>query len=274
MGTAVLFLFLVRRGQWASPSRSDLPYFALLGFIGIAFHQWLQSTGLVTAQATTTAWVVASIPVFIAVLGWFVLGERLTLAGTAGIAVSAAGVLVVVSRGAPLRLLAAPASVSAGDLLVLASAPNWAVFSVLSRRGLKRHASAFMMFWVMLFGWLFLSALALGSAGSVQLAGLSARVWAATLFLGFGCSGLAYVYWYDALAALPAARVGQLLFLEPLVAVIVAAAMLGEPASAASLIGGAAVLAGVWIVNRPNAQSRSKRAREALQATLIAGDNA
>ena len=48
----------------------------------------------------------------------------------------------------------------------------------------------------------------------------------------------------DALQAVPASRVGAFLYLEPLVAVLVAFAIL------ASLLGGAAILIGVWLVNR------------------------
>ena len=65
------------RRQFSLPRPKDWPYFALLGFLGITFHQWLQSTGLVTSQATTTGWIVASMPIFIAILGWLVLKEKL-----------------------------------------------------------------------------------------------------------------------------------------------------------------------------------------------------
>ena len=58
------------RRQFKVPNRQDLAYFALLGFLGITFHQWLQSTGLETSAAATTAWIVATIPVFTALLGW------------------------------------------------------------------------------------------------------------------------------------------------------------------------------------------------------------
>ena len=60
IGVLILGLAARWRGQLALPKRKDIPYFALLGFIGITFHQWLQSTGLITAQASTTAWIVAA----------------------------------------------------------------------------------------------------------------------------------------------------------------------------------------------------------------------
>ena len=59
------------------------------------------------------------------------------------------------------------------------------------------------------------------------------------MFLGVLCSGLAYVFWYDALRVLPTAKVGSLLYLEPLVTMGVAAALLGEPVRFSSIAGGA-----------------------------------
>ena len=75
-------------------------------------------------------------------------------------------------------------------------------------------------------------------------------LWAGVLFLGILCSGVAYVFWYDALKRLPAAKVGALIYVEPLVAVGVARAVLGEPILPAVLAGGGLILLGVWLVNR------------------------
>src|SRR5215216_1335578 len=77
MGVLILGLAAWLSGKFSLPQGRDWGYFALLGFLGITFHQWLQSTGLLTAQATTTAWIVATIPVFMAILGLLFLKERL-----------------------------------------------------------------------------------------------------------------------------------------------------------------------------------------------------
>ncbi|HET9226507.1 MAG TPA: DMT family transporter, partial [Thermoanaerobaculia bacterium] len=164
MGVAVMGAVVAARRQLSLPAGGDLAYFGLLGFLGIAFHQWLQSNGLVTSQASTTSWIVASTPIFMALLGWMVLGERVKLLAALGIAAAAFGVLVVATRG-DLATLADGRLGAPGDWLILASAVNWAVFSVLSRRGLKRYASAGMMFWVMTFGWLLSGILFLAGPG-------------------------------------------------------------------------------------------------------------
>src|SRR5690349_10575585 len=153
MGVVILGGVVAARRQLAVPSGSDLAYFGFLGFIGIAFHQWLQSNGLVTSRASTTAWIVTTIPIFMAVLGWILLRERVRLVTAVGIAIAAAGVLAVVSGG-DLAAVARGSFGAPGDLLILASSLNWAIFSVVSRKGLQRHPSAAMTFWVMLLGWL------------------------------------------------------------------------------------------------------------------------
>lgn len=249
IGVLILGLAVGLRGAFRRPGLRDLAYFALLGGLGITFHQWLQSTGLITAQATTTAWIVASTPVFMAVLGWLFLRESLGWLRAGGILLAAAGVLLVVSRG-DLRALSLGQFGAPGDLLILISAPNWAVFSTLSRDGLRRYPAALMMFFVMGFGWLFSSVFFLSGPGLADLSRLTLDGWTAVLFLGVACSGLAYIFWYDALQALPSAQVGVFLYLEPLVTVAVAGALLGEALTPATLIGGIIILTGVWLVNR------------------------
>lgn len=248
-GLGVLGIAVALRRQWAPPQRSQLGYYALLGFIGITFHQWLQSTGLQTSHASTTAWIVATTPIFMALLGWLVLKERLFALQIAGICLAAFGVILVVTEG-DLSAMLSGGFGAPGDLLILLSAPNWAVFSILARRGLQQQPAARMLFYVMAFGWLFTTILFLAGSGLGELAQLSATGWLAIAFLGLFCSGLAYIFWFDALQVIPASRVGALVYLEPLVTVGVAAALLGEPILLAALLGGALILLGVWLVEK------------------------
>ena len=257
MGVAVLGVAVIVRKQFALPDKKEWIYFALLGFLGITFHQWLQSNALETSEAGTSAWIVATSPVFIALLGWVLLKEPLDWTRTLGILLAFCGVLVVVSKGdfgsISIEKFGAP-----GDKLILISSVNWAVFSALSRRGLKAHPASLMMFYVMMFGWLFTSLIFLPTKGFLEIGNLTFDGWMGIAFLGIFCSGLAYIAWYDALKALPAAQTGAFLYIEPPVSVVVAFFILGEAITLASLIGGAIVLFGVWLVNRTS---------ESIQAT-------
>jgi drug/metabolite transporter (DMT)-like permease len=249
IGLLVLGAAVVARRQFTRVGRHDLGYFAGLGFLGITFHQWLQSHGLLTARATTTAWLVTAIPVFMALLGWAVLKERLRREQVAGIGLAAVGVLVVVAGGDLASLWRGDFG-TPGDVLILISALNWAVFSALSKRGLRRYPATLMTFDVMAFGCLYNTALLAAGPGLAELGHLSGNGWLALGFLGVACSGLAYIFWNDALQVIPAAELGVFLYVEPLVAVGVAAVVLGEAMTLLAYAGGAVILLGVWLVNR------------------------
>lgn len=249
IGIPILFAAVLMRKQFAFPKGTEWLYFTLLGFLGIAFHQWLQSNGLQTSEATTTAWIVATTPAFLSILGWLVLKEKLTLIQTSGIILAMVGVIVVVSKG-DFTSLSIGKFGAPGDVLILISSVNWAVFSILSRRGLKDHPSTRMTFWVMTIGWLITSAAFIGQGRYTELPQLDARGWWSLIYLGIFTTGLAYIAWFDVLSQLPAAQSGAFLFLEPPSSMIVAAVVLNEQVTIASIIGGAVILLGVWLVNR------------------------
>jgi len=249
MGVVILGIASATRKQILLPNKGEWGYFALLGFLGITFHQWLQSNALQTSEAGTTAWIVSTTPVFMALLGWLILKEGLNWIKVLGIFLAFIGVLLVASKGNLSSVLIGKLG-APGDKLIMVSAINWAVFSVLSRRGLKSYPASLMMFYVMAFGWVFTSILFFKESGLSEISNLTNGGWLALLFLGIFCSGLAYIAWYDALQALSAAQTGAFLYIEPLVAVVFAFFILGEAVTVVSLIGGGVILLGVWLVNQ------------------------
>jgi drug/metabolite transporter (DMT)-like permease len=250
MGVIILGATVFARKQFALPEKSEWWYLALLGFLGVTFHQWLQATGLQTAKATTTAWIVATTPIFIAILGWLALKEKLNWIQTSGIAVAAFGVLLIVSKGNFFALFTGGEG-TFGDLLIFISALNWAVYTILSRRELARHPAARMMFFVMLLGWLFSNIWIFGfGPGLSEIGHLTSHGWGAIVVLGIFGSGLAYVAFYDALQALPASQLGVFFNIEPLVTALLASVMIGEALTLISLASGAIIIFGVWLVNR------------------------
>jgi drug/metabolite transporter (DMT)-like permease len=234
--------------HWDPTRNRDLGWFLLLGFNGIFVHQLLQVNGLTSTSATNTGWMVALIPVFTALLAWMLLGEGFGFRHLSGLALAVAGTLLVVSRG-ELRLGVIDLPATRGDLYVLLSAPNWAVFSVLSKRILTRYPPSLMITVTMGLGWLMLLPLFVAAAGWQELPGLTVDGWVGLLFLGLLCSGIAYVFWYDALDAAGAGQVASFLYLEPLVTLIVAVLLLDERPTPGTLAGGGLILAGVWLVN-------------------------
>jgi drug/metabolite transporter (DMT)-like permease len=247
--------------------RLTIPWVQLLilGFLGVAFHQWVQAQGLQSTSTTDTGWIIATIPIFVALLGWRFLGERMHLVRITGIVFGALGVIVVISDGQVLGFFQGLVD-QLGNAYILLSAINWAAFTVVSKRWLfagpsidarmgSDEGSSFRymiqaMLRLMIMGWILMIPWVVGQAPINALKTLSSSALGALIFLGVACSGLAYIFWYAALTRLEATETSALLYLEPLVTQAVAWSCLGEPLTLGIVIGGCVILLGVWMVGR------------------------
>ena len=254
LGAALLVATLVARRAPLVPPRDSWGPLALMGFVGVCFHQLLQAHGIRLTTAVHAGWIVGLIPIWSAVLAGLFLRERFGTAKITGLALGFAGAVLVVTRGRlAAGLLALPGT--RGDLLMLASTLNWAVYTALGHATLRRLGSLRATAGAMFLGALMLAPLFLHAGGWREYAALSGAGVASVLYLGIGASGLGYLFWYGALERVETSRVAAFLYLEPIVTLITAMALLHEAVGAASVAGGLLVLAGVALVQRAPART-------------------
>jgi drug/metabolite transporter (DMT)-like permease len=247
LGVLVLVLILTLRRESPVPPRDAWPMLALMGFVGIFLHQMIQVHGLVLTTAVRTGWLIALTPIWSALLAALFLGERFGVRKVFGLVLGAGGALLVITRGrlSP-DVLALPAT--RGDLLVVASTFTWTIYTLLGRDTLKRLGSARATTAAMFVGWALMIPFFLREAGWREYPSLSSTALIAVGFLGVGCSGLGYLFWYAALERIDASQVAAFLYIEPLVTLVAAVALLGESVAISTILGGVLVLLGVLIV--------------------------
>ena len=247
---AVLMAFLLAwHREFRVPPRSTWGWLFLMGFIGIFVHQLLQANGLRLTSATTTGWLIGLTPIWTALLSRIVLREPMGFQKVAGLAVGFVGAFLIITKGElSTRLLSLPST--RGDLLILLSTINWGIYTVLGHGTLRALGAVRATAGAMILGWLMLAPLFVMQEGWRELGRVSPLGWGALVFLGVGCSGLGYLFWYGALERMEASRVAAFLYLEPLVTLLVAALVLEERAGWITLLGGAIVLAGVLLVEK------------------------
>jgi drug/metabolite transporter (DMT)-like permease len=239
---AIVLLCVVR----SLPPRDSWGSLALMGFVGVFVHQMLQAYGLTMTSATSTGWLIGLIPIWSAVLSAIFLRERFGTWKIAGLVGGFAGALLVITRGElGTSLLSRPSTL--GDLLILVSTINWAVYSVLGHSTIRRLGPRRATSGAMLFGALMLTPVFVAQRGWREIPRLSATGWGALLFLAIGCSALGYLFWYGALECVEVSRVAALLYAEPLVTFVAAAILLGERVGTTVVMGGALVLISVVI---------------------------
>lgn len=229
--------------------RRDVLYFCLLGAIGVFVHHLIQTNGMVYTKASSAGWLVALNPAFTALLARLFLKERFGPTRLVGMIVAFGGALLVISRGQlDASFLNLPSTL--GDALVLASAFNWAVYSVLGKKPLRQHPALVVTGYTVVIGWLMLGSLFVCTPNWREIGHLSSSGWAAIAFLGLFCSGIAYLFWYDGLQEMDASQVTVFLYMQPLVTLVGSHFILGEHIPLTAPLGGFIILAGVYLVNK------------------------
>jgi drug/metabolite transporter (DMT)-like permease len=232
---------LLLKAKW--PRRSDWPAVAALGFsfFGLFFVLYNIAVGYTTAARASLA--LSTLPLqtmFVAAL----LGiEPLTARKSAGVLVALTGVFAALASG----LAAAPAGAWRGELIMTGAVLCMAFYNVWSRPFIQRSSALGFLTAGMAVGGGALVAIGLASGGAAQLARFEGAQWVAALYLAAGGGALAFFLWVYALQHASPTRVANTMTVNPLVAGVLAALLLGEPLTLNLAAGLAAVFAGIWI---------------------------
>ena len=235
---------------WAVPvmrriAARDMPWFVAAGLLGMIGYNLPVTVGLQWLPASSAGLLLATEPVWVLVLSYVFLGERAGRRVLIGSGVALAGVAVIAgpsawSSGYGMRAVA-------GAALVLLATMAFAGYTIVLRPLSERYGPVPATAVSTVAG----AVPYLAFAGSVWPLRLSQAGWAELLFLALGSTVAGMLLWNQAIVRGGSARISRLLYLEPVVSVLGAMVFLGERATAAVLIGGVLVLAGVLMTASP-----------------------
>ena len=254
---ALLLFMALARIRLVRPTGRQLRQLALLGFFGIFFYNLCFFYGLHYINASRASLIVALNPAVIGLASSLLFKEQLGRARIIGIALCLGGAATVIVSRNPQLLQGAPDH-GLGDLLILGCVVGWGIYSLYSRELNASLGPLQTVTWSVLLGAAMLAA-ATAFMGGFTLQAVSRIDLPQALSLGYlGVLGsaLAYIGYYDGIRRIGATRSGVFIALNPLTAVICGALLLGEPLSAPMLIGGAVILWGIYLCNKPLAPAR------------------
>jgi drug/metabolite transporter (DMT)-like permease len=217
----------------------------ILSLIAV-FHLWIQVTGLKYTSASNTGWIIGITPVFMAILGFFIFSEKFTLFKITGILIAFFGLLLLISRG---DFLSIDFISNKGDFLILASAFTWSVYSMVNKKITITYPPLMTILFQFIIMAIVIIPFNVNETTIKIISQLSIQIWLALFFLGFFCSGVAYVLWAQSLKEMESARVGAFLYFEPFITVIAAWSILNEEITLLTIISGVTITCGVILVN-------------------------
>lgn len=230
--------------------------FFLLGLLGCTAYFYTENTALSYTLASNVSIIVAAAPIFTAILAHFAGEERFRASTLAGFLVAFSGVILVVCNGTFVLKLNPK-----GDLLALAAAVCWAIYSVLLRRASRGLDSILVTRRTMFWG--IVTALPLVAAEGVPYPTaplMTASGIANFLFLGLVGSALCFVLWNKAFRILGVVTTNTFIYLMPFITIVAARIFLDEPISPLALLGAVLITAGVVLSQRPSPAEKAQRA--------------
>lgn len=246
---AVILLVLLRWRVDRLPRLSlrEAALVAGLGLLGIAAYNAFFTAGLTLVEASRAALIVPTNPAFTALFAAVFLKEPLGRARAMGVALSVAGALWVLCRGDPLAF--ASLELGLGEFFLVLCLFMWSAYTLVGRVALATLPPLALTAYAMFVGSLPLALPAW--LEHVSLASVTATSWAAMAYLVVFGTLIPFVWYYEGVQALGAARAAQFVNLVPPLAVAESVLLLGEPFTPALAVGALLIVSGLYLTNRP-----------------------
>jgi drug/metabolite transporter (DMT)-like permease len=243
----LLALLVARERRLRHLSPREVVLVVGLGFLGIAIYNSMFTAGLARVEASRAAVIVPTNPAFTALFAVLFLRERLSGARAAGIALCVLGALWVLARGDLSLLLSF--QLGTGELLLVACIFIWSAYTLLGSVALSSLSPLALTAYVMAAGAVPLAFAAWGEQET--LSQVTWQSWTALAYLILLGTVLPFLWYYEGVRALGAARASQFINLVPPLAVTESILILGEAYTPALLVGSALVVAGLYLTNKP-----------------------
>jgi drug/metabolite transporter (DMT)-like permease len=223
------------------PGKADFKWVALSGFFGFFLYMIAFNQGCRTVSAATASVIIATVPVFTALLARCFYGEKLRAYQWAAIVVEFCGVVL-------LTMLDGAVSLNAGVLWLLLAAASLGVYNLLQRRLTKTYSSLQSASYSIFAGAAMLCVFAPQAAQ--EAAGAPPVQFVYIAVLGVFSSAFAYIAWAEAFKrAKQTSSVSNYMFVTPFLTALLGFALMGESPDLATTAGGAVILAGMVLFN-------------------------
>ena len=246
------------------PGRNNLLMLFLMGMTGIFFYNFFFLKGLKLIEAGRASIIVATNPIFIALMSAVFFRERLNLLKVAGILVSLTGAVTVITRGEFVTAIGG--SFGWGDLYILGCVGSWVAYSLLGKVVMADLSPLAAVTYSSLVGTAGLLPAAV-MEGLFSSGGIGLAAWANAAYLGFFGTVLGFVWYYQGIQRIGPVRAGIFINFVPVSAVLLAFVLLDEPITISLLAGAVLVSSGVYLTtleSRPTGSGRDSSAARGI----------
>lgn len=243
VAAAILLEAIRRFGDREEIRSRDRPRLFLYGLLGVSFNQVLFIFGLFLTTAINTTILTATIPVFTLAAAALLGRERMSLRAAVGIALAGAGALALLNA----QSFDWGTDSFRGDMLLLLNCASYSLYLVLSRPILAHYSVATFTAAVFRYGAPLIVIAAIPELLRFEPGKVPAPAWICLGCVILLCTVIPYLLNSWALARTHASHVAFYVFLQPLIATVLAIAVLGEELTRKTVAAGILILAGLAV---------------------------
>jgi drug/metabolite transporter (DMT)-like permease len=252
--TMLLLAILIRDKSLPGLTWKQWGAMGLLGLTGVFSYNIFFFTGLQTVEAGRASMIIAVNPVVTTLLAIFFFGERCNLQRSIGMIFSVSGAMVVISRGNPVALLQGNSG-GIGEFYILGCVLSWSAYTLIGKRLLKDVEPLIAVAYSCSIGAVFLTVAALNNGQWIEVNEITAISAGCLFYFAFFGTTLGFIWFYDGVKKLGAARAAMYVNLVPVSGIILGILILGEQLSTSLFIGSGFVFTGLFLINRRSSVS-------------------
>lgn len=240
---AYIFILAIDHKRLWSGSLKDELFMVAMGLTGGSLYFISENSALQLTFASNVSLIICAAPVLTMVLGIIIYKDRIRAKAIIGSVIALCGVTAVILNGS-LNFGLNPA----GDLLTLLAALFWAAYCLLLKHMNRLYSNTFITRKVFFYGCV--SALVYSIFEPLPTFPTSEALVPVVLnllFLGIIASFICYIMWNNAVKILGPEKTANYLYFTPLITIAASLVILGEPVSLCMIIGGLAIIGGVYL---------------------------
>lgn len=249
IGGSILFFFIYFFIVKERVKKKDFFRLMLCGLFGVAINQLFFFEGLNLTTPINAAIIMTISPVLVIITSAIIIKEKITARKIIGIFLGLIGACILILNSGDISF---KNDFFTGNILVLINATSYAIYLVLVKTLMKRYNPITVMFYVFIFGLIFVLPFGIDEIQKIDLTTFNEEIYLKIGFVVICTTFIAYMFNAFALKSLNPSVVSVYIYLQPLLASLIAIALNSDSLSLVKILSAIFIFSAVFLVSIPS----------------------
>lgn len=255
-GAVLLFWIFSLFSPKEKVETKDLFKLALCSVFGVAINQIMFFEGLNLTTPINSSIIMTINPILVLIFSYFLIKERITIIKILGIVLGAGGAILLITSHGQVSL---DSDTFTGNLFIVINATSFALYLVLVKPLMVKYSPWTIMKWIFTFGFIWIFPFCIIPISESDFSTIPMNIAGSVLYIVLAATFLGYLLYNFALRRVSPVLVSTYMYLQPLIASIVAIFISGDKLTYEAVISAILIFIGVYFVSVSKLRFGSKK---------------